>query len=129
MNSRCCQNKTGLPSVVVTILLPLRQGQEQPLRTREQCRPPSMSVNNKGTYPKSCFLLKPWLLGTLPKDCLQSSHAHFLPITVAPQPLLCSSVHSGPGTSVEVRSRFPGRDKICVVFNLFLSRSRPSIQN
>lgn len=97
-----------------------------------------MSVNNKGTFPKICFLLKSWLFGTLPKDCLQWSRAHFLPITTvwsplassaAPHPLLCSTVHSGPGTSVEVRSCFPGRDKICVVFNLFLSRSWPSIQN
>lgn len=98
-----------------------------------------MSVNKEETYPNICFLLKSWLFGTLPKGCLQTSRAHSLPITVvwpplvsseAPPPLLCRSVDSGPGTSVELRSSFPGRDKICVVFNLFfLSRSRPSIQN
>lgn len=139
MNSRRCQNKTGLTRVIIHfILMLLQQGREKSLRTREQCRPRGhpLLVN---VLIKKYSLVQSWLFGVLPRDCLRSlvqvsyRQSTVWAITCVPAAAttsaLWSSVHMGPLTSVAAGSRFPDGNKIRVVFNLFLSRSWPSVQN
>lgn len=55
--------KQALPSVVIHfLLLPLQQGQEQPLRTREQCKPRACQLIMKGLILKFVFCSSPGYL-------------------------------------------------------------------